>query len=469
MDAKALEKRVSDFWEREVVPALMEFIRIPNESPAFDREWRAHGHMDRAVQLVADWIGRQGIAGCTVDVLRDGERTPLVFVEIEGRREGTVVIYGHLDKQPPMVGWRDGLGPWTPVLSKDGKLYGRGSGDDGYAVFAAVSAIEALQALGAEHPRIVLLIECSEESGSHDLPHYLNSCKKRIGRPELVICLDSGCGNYERLWCTTSLRGLLMGSLKVEVLDEGVHSGMAGGIVPSPIRILRRLLDRLEDPDTGDLRPEAFHVEIPQERIEQARQAAEALGNSVVKDFPFVAGARPESDSVEELLIRSSWKAALAITGQEGIPAPGEGGNVLLPFVKVKLSIRIPPGVDPGRAGQAARDVLQADPPYGAKVTVSLGGMSGWEAPPMAPWLGEALHAASRAFFGRDARLFGAGGTIPFMPMIGRHFPEAQFLTTGVLGPHSNAHGPNEFLHVPFAKKLCCCLAQIIAGIPPRA
>ena len=461
MDSQTLQNRVSALWDERIVPALIEFIRIPNESPAFDKEWREHGHMERAVTLAADWVAAQRLAGCRTEVLRGAGRTPLLLVEIEARGEGAALIYGHLDKQPPMTGWREGLGPWTPVL-RDGRLYGRGGADDGYAVFAAAAALKALQEQGLPHPRVALLIECSEESGSPDLPAHLATAGGRIGEPDLVVCLDSGCGDYDRLWCTTSLRGLVTATLTVGVLSEGVHSGMAGGIVPSPLRILRRLLDRLENPDTGEIHPEAFRVPIPPLRIEQAQLAAETLGQDPVKDFPFLEGVRAQSDSVADLLIASSWKAALAITAQQGLPDLEHGGNVLLPQVTCKLSLRIPPTLEPGKAGQALKSLLEADPPYGAKVTLSGGGMAGWEAPPLAPWLARAWEDASRELFGAEARFFGAGGSIPFMQMIGSRFPGAQVLTTGVLGPHSNAHGPNEFLHIPFAKRLTCAVARVL-------
>ena len=460
---ESIEAQIEEFWDGSIIPTLTEFMRIPNESPAFDREWKRNGHMDRAVELVHRWIADQKLRNCTVELLRDGQRTPVILAVIEGQAPGTVLLYGHLDKQPPMEGWREGLGPWDPVLDRQGRLYGRGGADDGYSAFAAVAAIKALQEQGLPHGRLVVLIECSEESGSPDLSHYMNAYRDRIGTPEFIVCLDSGCGNYEQLWCTTSLRGLVMGSIHVGVLSEGVHSGMAGGIVPSPMRVLRRVLDRLEDGATGRILPPGLQVEIPEIRREQARQAADVLGASIAGDFPFLEGARPESDSTEELILNSSWRSALAITAQEGLPAWGQGGNVLLPYVKVKLSLRIPPTLDPGKAAAALKQALETDPPHGAQVSVSAGGMPGWEAPPTAPWLETAMNRASRAFFGKDACYFGAGGTIPFMAMMGRQYPHAQFLITGVLGPHSNAHGPNEFLHVPYAKKLTCCLASVLA------
>ena len=461
MERKQIEKLIHTSWDAEIVPALTEFIRIPNESPAFDKEWEKNGHMQRAVELVTAWIEKQQVPGLTLQVFQDGSLTPVIFCDIPGDRPESVLFYGHLDKQPPMTGWREDLGPWKPVLQK-GRLYGRGGADDGYSVFAAIAAIQTLKQLGQPHGHLRLLIECSEESGSSHLPHYLKAYRKEIGVPDLVICLDSGCGNYDQLWSTTSLRGLVSATVKVEMLSEGVHSGLAGGIVPNPMQAMRMLLDRLEDVETGRLKPEALHVEIPAERIEQARQAAHVLGGAVTGDFPFLKGARPLGDDTVGLLLAGTWEPALAVIAQEGLPQPGDGGNVLIPGLTFRLSLRIPPTLRPGEASATLKKVLQADPPFGARVTVSAGGVPGWNAPELAPWLAAATDAASREFYGKEACYHGIGGTIPFMSMIGEQFPQAQFLITGVLGPNANAHGPNEFLHIPFAKQLTCCLVRIV-------
>jgi acetylornithine deacetylase/succinyl-diaminopimelate desuccinylase-like protein len=463
MEQQAIEQHVVRFWDEQILPALIEFIRIPNESPGFDAEWEAHGHMQRAVELVTAWIERQAVPGLTLQVFKDGTRTPLILAEVPGTLPEVVLMYGHIDKQPPMVGWREDLGPWKPVLEGD-KLYGRGGADDGYAVFAAIATVKALKALGQPHATLHILIECSEESGSADLPHYLQAYGDRIGEPSLVVCLDSGCGDYERLWSTTSLRGLVGCTLTVELLREGIHSGLGGGIVPNPLQVLRLLLDRLEDPATGRLKPAALHVEVPAQRIAQARKAAQVLGGSVVGSFPLLEGARPLADDTTQLLLNGTWEPALAAIAQEGWPELGKGGNVLLPGLSLRLSVRIPPTLEPAAASAALREVLEADPPFGARVSASAGGEPGWNAPPLADWLEAATDAASREFYGKEACSFGIGGSIPFMHMIGQRFPAAQFLITGVLGPNANAHGPNEFLHLPYAKRLTCCLVRVLAA-----
>jgi acetylornithine deacetylase/succinyl-diaminopimelate desuccinylase-like protein len=463
MNAEQTRSLVDENWTSSIVPTLHQYIQIPNQSPLFDPEWRRNGHMHRAVALARSWVEQQGIHGLKIDVHEIEERTPVIFMEIDGDASSTVLMYGHLDKQPAMVGWEEGLGPWTPVM-RDGKLYGRGGADDGYAIFATIAAIRSLQQQKLPHSRIVVLIECCEESGSTDLPSYIELLADRIGTPNLVICLDSGCGNYDQLWMTTSLRGSIVGNLTVEVLTEGVHSGDASGIVPSSFRILRMLLDRLEDATTGNIIPEWLHIDVPQDRLEEARATARVLGDEVWNKFPFVAGMRPVESDPLELLLNRTWRPALAYTGQAGFPDLVQGGNVLRPKTSLKLSLRIPPSLDASDLDRRLKELLEADPPYGARVSFEPEkGGGGWVAPAIAPWLEEAVERASKTYFGKGAMTFGEGGSIPFMGMLGARYPTAQFLITGVLGPQSNAHGPNEFLHIPYAKALTACVAQVLA------
>jgi acetylornithine deacetylase/succinyl-diaminopimelate desuccinylase-like protein len=464
--------KISQFWDEEIVPALIEYIRIPAKSPHFDRDWQRNGHIEAAVQLAARWCTAHPLQGMSLEVVRLEGRTPLLLVQTEPSRKdsnGTVLLYGHLDKQPEMSGWREGLGPWTPVIEK-GRLYGRGGADDGYAVFAAFSALRALQEQKRPHARCVMLIECCEESGSYDLPAYLDALSPRIGKPDLVIGLDSGCGNYEQLWGTTSLRGLVNGVLSIEVLTEGVHSGDASGVVPSSFRIARALLDRLDDSGTGMVKDKALHAAIPAERVAQAKLAAEVLGEQAWRKFPFVPGMQPMHGEAAELVLNRSWRPMLAVTGAEGLPPRADAGNVLRPKTELLLSLRIPPPVDAQAAAQRVKQILEADPPYGARVRFEAGqAATGWHAPQTVPWLEQALGAASRKHFGKDVMWMGEGGTIPFMAMLGAKFPQAQFFITGVLGPHSNAHGPNEFLDLGYAVKLTACVADVIAAHAAQA
>ena len=467
VDTAELSAFVDGVWEYEILPTLDAYIRIPNKSPAFDADWASHGFMDAATGLLEGWArGKLArTAGALVEVVQLDGRTPVIFIEIPGlgpAADDTVLLYGHLDKQPEMEGWSPGLDPWIPVM-KAGKLYGRGGADDGYAMFASLTAILALAEQDAERARCVVLIEACEESGSYDLPAYVEALKGRIGSPTLVVCLDSGCGNYDQLWLTTSLRGLAGGLLTVQVLEHGVHSGMASGIVPSSFRIARQLLSRLEDEGSGLVADPAFAAEIPEGRVEQARRAAAILGDTVYTEMPFVSGMKPGTLDPVELLLNRSWRPQLAVVGAAGLPPPEQAGNVLRPRTALKLSLRLPPTVDADAASARMKAMLEADPPYGAHVRFEPDPPgSGWESPPLSPWLEQALETASHATFGAPAAMIGEGGSIPFMGMLGRAFPEAQFVITGVLGPNSNAHGPDEFLHVPFAKKLTAAIALLL-------
>ena len=466
MDASKIDAYVSQKWDEDIVPQLVEYIRIPNKSPMFDADWQAQGYMDQAVALMEAWARAQQVPGMHVEVVRLQDRTPLIYIDIPASGEPVgddcVLLYGHLDKQPEMTGWDDDLGPWLPVL-RDDKLYGRGGADDGYAIFGSLTAVLALQAQGAPHARCVVLIEACEESGSYDLPAYVDHLAERIGKPSLVVCLDSGCGNYEQLWCTTSLRGLAGGNLRVDVLREGVHSGDASGIVPSSFRVLRQLLSRVEDENTGKVKLDGLFVEIPEERQAQAAKVAEVLGDEVWSKFPFMDGMQPMANDNTQRILNRTWRPALSLTGMDGMPPLSSAGNVLRPYTAVKLSMRIPPTLDGKTGGELLRDALLKDAPSGAKVSFELEKSStGWNAPAMSPWLERAIDTASQEFFGKPAMYMGEGGTIPFMGMLGEKFPGAQFMITGVLGPHSNAHGPNEFLHIPMGKKVTASVARVL-------
>jgi len=463
MDISRAQSLIEQTWQDSIVPQLVEYIRIPNKSPAFDADWQAHGYMDDAVALIETWCRAQPLRGLSVEVVRLPGRTPLICMEIPGDVDATVLLYGHLDKQPEMTGWREGLGPWQPVIDGD-RLYGRGGADDGYSAFASLTAMHALQDQGIAHARCVVIIEACEESSSYDLPFYIEALSERIGDPDLVICLDSGAGNYDQLWCTTSLRGLVGGTLSVEILSEGVHSGDASGIVPSTFRVARQLLSRLEDQETGAILPSRLHVEIPAQRIAQAEVASEVLAEQVYGKFPFLDGVNPVAGQLGELILNRTWRPALEVTGADGVPAISDAGNVMRPVTALKLSLRVPPTLDAERASGELKQILEAPNPYGARVHFEPGHAgSGWSAPPMPERLVDSIDAASQAFFGARAVHMGEGGTIPFMGMLGDLFPQAQFLITGVLGPQSNAHGPNEFLHLPTGEKLTGCVAKVLA------
>ena len=472
--------QVSQAWDSDIVQRLKDYVEIPAKSPSFDANWAEAGLLESVVRNTAQWIEAQRVAGLTLEVVRLPGRTPVLFFEVASTRSGaqpsdpTVLMYGHLDKQPEFSGWRADLGPWTPKY-EDGRLYGRGSADDGYAAYAAIAAIQALKTQNVAHPRIVGLIETCEESGSYDLMPYIDVLRTRLGDVGLVVCLDSGAGNYDQLWLTNSLRGMASGVLRVEVLTEGVHSGDASGLVPSSFRIMRQVLDRLEDSGSGRLLPASFHCEVPPERLAQARATAAILGEELYKRFPWAhydcGGASqftlPTTTDPLQALLNRTWIPTLSVTGADGLPDLKNAGNVLRPYTAFKLSLRLPPLVDAAQAVQQLKTLLEDNAPYQAKVTFEVGGgATGWNAPDTAPWLEQALNAASQAHFGAPCGYIGQGGTIPLMNMLSLGFPRAQMMVCGVLGPKSNAHGPNEFLHVPYAKKLTAAVAQVIAAAP---
>ncbi|WP_019703954.1 M20 family metallopeptidase [Paracidovorax oryzae] len=469
--------QLSERWDGDILRQLTEYIAIPAKSPGFAPDWEQQGLLDRVLRNAAEWVEAQKVPGLRLEILRMPGRTPVLFFEVEATRTGsqqTVLMYGHLDKQPEFDGWRKDLGPWSPKY-EDGKLYGRGGADDGYAVYASIAAVQEIQRQGVPHPRIVGLIETCEESGSRDLLPYIDLLRPRLGDVALVICLDSGAGNYDQLWLTTSLRGMVSGTLKVQILTEGVHSGDASGLVPSSFRIMRQVLDRLEDSATGRLLPASFHCEVPPDRLAQARATAAILGDEVTKRFPWAhydcggstAFALPTTTDPVQALINRTWTPTLSVTGAEGLPALQDAGNVLRPYTAFKLSLRLPPVVDAAESVQKLKALLEDNAPYQARVTFEPGSAaSGWNAPAITPWFENALNAASQAHFGAPCGYIGQGGTIPLMNMLSQGFPTAQMMVCGVLGPKSNAHGPNEFLHVPYAKKLTAAVAQVVVSLP---
>jgi len=477
LDAAAALERLGQTWDQQIVPQLQDYIRVPAKSPMFAPDWAQQGLLDAVLRSAADWVLAQKVAGLQLEIVRLPGRTPVLFFEVAATRPAssqTVLMYGHMDKQPEFAGWRADLGPWTPKL-EDGKLYGRGGADDGYAVYASIAAVQELQRQGVPHPRIVGLIETSEESGSADLLPYIDALQGRLGEVALVVCLDSGAGNYDQLWLTTSLRGMASGTLKVEILTEGIHSGDASGLVPSSFRIMRQVLDRLEDSATGRLLPASFHCEVPAERLAQARATAAILGEEVYRRFPWAQHdcggstlvALPTTQEPVQALLKRTWEPTLSVTGAEGFPALQDAGNVLRPYTAFKLSLRLPPLVDAAQCVQEMKALLEDNAPYQAKVTwEGLSAASGWNAPASTPWFEQALHSASQAHFGAPCGYIGQGGTIPLMNMLSQGFPKAQMMVCGVLGPKSNAHGPNEFLHVPYAKKLTAAVSQVIASLP---
>ena len=440
-------------WEERILPALAEYTRIECLSPAFDPDWAERGAITAAAELLGAWAREQD-RGLATEIVQLPGRTPVLLVENGGTGE-PILIYGHMDKQPPLGDWRPGLSAFEPVREGD-LLYGRGTADDGYALFAAVTA---LLAADGGRGRVVILIEASEESGSPDLSAYVEHLRTRIGTPTLVICLNSGCLSYDRLWLTSSLRGNLVANVRVDVLTEGVHSGMGGGVVPSSFRILRKILSRLEDEATGEIvLPELRGSGIPDDHRLSLREAAQEFTDNAL---PTVDGLHLLGESAADRLMARAWSPALEVTGMDGLPAVRDGGNVLRPYTTARISLRLPPDVDAQIAADALISAITTD--EGAHITIDLEGVAnGWVAPPLDERNSDALNRVSQACFGHAIGFHGEGGTIPFLADLKRSFPSTQFVATGVLGPHSNAHGPNEFLHIPMAKAVTHAVAELL-------
>lgn len=462
MDHDKLYAWVDEYWEGEIIDSLSRYIEIPNKSPLYDKQWQENGHMARAARHMLDWVREQQVPDLEVELHELPGKTPTILLEYPGEPDSTVLIYGHLDKQPEFTGWEEGLGPWQAVR-RDDKLYGRGGGDDGYAIYSAVAAIKAALDQGLALPRIVVLIEGSEESGSPDLDAYMDSLSSRIGTPGLVIALDSTCGNYDQLWLTTSLRGLVQAKVTARVLQQGVHSGGAGGIVASSFRILRQLLSRVEDENTGEILPSFLNEQIPDVRRHEARLAGEVLADDFEHLYTYAGKSGPVSSDPTELVLNNTWLATMEVTGMDGIPDVESAGNVLRPYTTAMVSLRLPPTTKSEVAAQELKKLLQDNAPNQVEVDVEIMGQAnGWDAPPTSPELDASLMAASQAFFGAPVVSIGCGGSIPFMEALATSLPKAQFVVTGLLGPMSNAHGPNEFLHIPTAKKVTACVSKLL-------
>ena len=465
-DLDALVQRSDELWETSILPSLSDFIEIHALSPLFEPNWAELGELDATIDLFRAWLDEQGIAGLSHEVHRIEDKSPVLLVTIEGTGPGEVIFYSHLDKQPskPEL-WSDGLHPLKAVR-RDPWLYGRGSVDDGYGGYLCVTSIRLLQEAGIPHPRCAFLIETCEESGSFDLPPYLDALSEELGDPDMIVVLDSGGPDYDHVWMTEALRGLVSGTLSVRVSHEGIHSGTSGGSIPSSFRIQRMLLDRVEDSSTGEVLVPEMHVEIGADIRDKAAALAEVVGDSVWEQLPTVDSLVRVADSTAEMILAMNWQPTLSIIGADGMPSVQVAGNVLRTNTDLKLSFRIPPGVDSESVLERAKQILEADPPYGAEVTFSPDSCAdGFHAPPLGGAVSKAINEASMTLTGLPPLASWTGGTIPFMAMMQGKYPEATFLCTGSSGPGNNAHGPDEKLHIPSSKRLTAVLSATVAAI----
>ena len=461
---KTIEIVHKDF-ESSIIPALSDYIKIDNLSPEYDPEWKTNGKLEKAAQHIIDWASKQNIKGLKAQILKEENRSPMVYIQIPATSDDikkTILLYAHFDKQPHMTGWREGLGPLKPVI-QDGYLYGRGASDDGYASFTIVESIKAIQEQGGKHGKIFITIEGGEESGSPDLMYYLNKIAEDMGKPDFMICMDSGCIDYNTLWITTSLRGIAKVELTVEVLKESVHSGTGSGIAPDSFTIMRQLLDRLEDSKTSKV-VDDLQVQIPDYRIEDAKKLAEYQKEKIVEEHvKLLDGVKPLNDDYTEVILNNTWRAMLTVVGMTGFP-PAEGaGNVLRAKTKCNISMRLPPTYDAKKAIEVLGDIHTKDKLLDAKITAHSSHFgNGFASKNFSEKVKNSFSASSKRLFGKDFYCFGEGGSIPFISELGKQYPECEILVTGVLGPNTNAHCPNEALNLKYTESMIVALAHLI-------
>ncbi len=466
VDIDSLTENAEKIWEDSILPSLSEFIEIHALSPMFEPNWDEKGELQATIELFTAWLEAQGIEGMSHVTHRIGDHSPVLLVTIEGTGPGEVLFYSHLDKQPsrPEL-WSEGLHPLKAVR-REPFLFGRGAVDDGYGGYLCVTAIRLLQEAGIPHPKATFLIETCEESGSFDLPPYLDALTDDLGSPDLIVVLDSGGPTYDHIWVTEALRGLVAGTLSVRVSHEGVHSGMSGGAIPSSFRIQRMLLDRVEDSSTGRILIPEMHVDISDKIRAEAEALGNILGDALWKSLPVVDSLEPQTRGADQILLDINWRPAMGVIGADGMPPVQTAGNVLRTNTDLKLSFRIPPGVKAPEVQAIVKQTLEANPPYGAEVTYhATEPADGFHAPPLHEGVSAALDGACKHLTGFPPMTTWIGGTIPFMAMIQNKFPEASFICTGSAGPGNNAHGPDEKLHIPHSKRLNVALAAAIASI----
>jgi acetylornithine deacetylase/succinyl-diaminopimelate desuccinylase-like protein len=467
MDKRIIEPFVTNFFDKEIIPALSSYIRIDNCSPSYDANWNTNGKLEEAAIFLKQWVESQNLKNCNVNIIQEKNRTPFIYIDIPSTKENddrSILLYGHFDKQPPLEGWSEGLGPRKPVI-KDNHLYGRGGADDGYAIFSTITAVKCAQDNNWPLPKIDIIIEGAEESYTYDLEFYVNFLSEEIGIPSLIVCMDSGCQDYKRLWVTGSLRGVVSIDLKISVLEQGVHSGVFGGMVPDSFMILRNLLDRIEDPLTGKILIQELYADIPNQRLRDIDKLVEILGDDIIKNIPFEEGVKPFTNDIKQLIINNTWKPFMAITGADGIPDSKTAGNVLRPYTQIKISIRLPPLVDSKIAADKIVEILKKDPPYNSKVEASVDNTGdGWNLETFGSRLKNISSLASQRFFDNNDMAFtGEGGSVPFVQILNKKFPKSDFMVLGVTGPGCNIHALDENLNLDFCKRVIMSLTYILS------
>ena len=464
IDFTRLSEYIDKQWDESALPSLCDFIEIPALSPSFDADWEENGYLDAAIETFVSWVKSLPLEKTTISVHRLKNRSPLLLITIEGEVSNEVLFYSHLDKQPEATGWSEGKGPWKPVI-EDGWLFGRGSVDDGYGGYAGILSVLGLQEQGISHPTCRFLIETGEESGSPDLELYLDELKSQLGTPDLVIVLDTGGMDYDRLWVTQSLRGIVAGTLSVKVSSVGVHSGHGSGVMPSSFRLARQLLSRLEDENTGEILPEWLHLKINDEMKNTCSEIVKMKGDEM-KDFPLLEGVKKQVEDPLDIFMTMNLKPSLSVIGADGIPPIEAAGNVLRTNTDLKISIRTPPGIDASTVANKVQKLFEENPPNGAHVTAKMTEVAdGFLSPKLPEAISSALEEACKEFYGKNSMSLFIGGTIPVMAMLQSRYSDSKFIITGAGGPGGNAHGPDEKLHISTAKKVTKCMSSVVKSV----
>ena len=471
MDKKSFEKYIEKMFTYNMIPNLMNFIRIPNLSPAYDYEWNTNGLLLKAANLIIAYAKSLEIKNAQINLIQDKGYSPLIFIEIPASRPNdnrTVLLYAHFDKQPHGTGWDDDKGPTKPVI-QNGRLYGRGSADDGYASFSMLTAIKACQEHNCPLPRICLIFEGAEESTDEHLTYYFNKLLPIIGENVIAfIPLDSGCADYDRLWITNSLRGVCDYEINIQTLDNNISFGPeASGRIAENLFILRKAIDAVMDTSTGDVKIEEFYVkDIPEEIQEEMDKEIEIVGEQFFKEIPLYEGVKPLKTDIKEAMINNRWKPTCSILGIDNCPKIEDNGFGVKKSITVKMSMRLPPGIDSHAALEALKKVVKENIYFDAKVKfLSAEVADGWKLTNFSEKTKNVLNKASKEYFGNELVFKGMGGSIPFITYFQTKYPNADVICTGILGADCFEHGPNENLHLEACKKMILVLCYFLSEI----
>jgi acetylornithine deacetylase/succinyl-diaminopimelate desuccinylase-like protein len=471
MDTNSLKKYIEKQFTINVLPNLMNFIRIPNLSPLFDPNWNKNGLLLKAANLIVSYAKSLNIKNAEINLLQDSPYTPLIFIDIPASRqndERTILFYAHYDKQPYGTGWDEDKSPTNPVII-DGHLYGRGSADDGYASFSILTAIKTCQEYNCPMPRICCIFEGAEESRDVDLKYYFNKLIPVLGQNIIAfIPLDAGCSDYNRLWMTNSLRGYFDFDVNIETLQQESHYGPeASGIIAENLFLVRKLYDGIIDSTNGEFKLEEFKVDqIPAIIEEQMQKEIEVVGEDYIKNIPLYDGVSPLKSDVRELMINNRWKPTCNILGMDNCPKMEDRGFGVNPSIKVHFSMRVPPLINKDKAIDALKIALTSSTFFGAKV--SLGYYEFGEGTVLANMTNRTknvLNKASLEFFGNEMIFNGGGGSIPFITYFQSFYPNTDIICSGILGTDSHEHGPNENLNIEACKKMICVLCYFLSEI----